>query len=151
MNRMFYIFLFIFCEVANHFVAVRKILVVKGIVLVVEGLNIINLYPVYDPVTGSEQPIYVELCVRYDSKKGAKIRNQYNQVPHLTQDTKWKSNNYTINTTNKSQKVSPYPAGDHKAAMSRPRKHDKHNTKITQMIHQRTALERSVKIFYWRA
>ena len=36
---MFCIFLLIFCEAVNHFVAVRKILVVKGIVLVVKGLN----------------------------------------------------------------------------------------------------------------
>ena len=72
MIRMFDIFLFIFCEVANHFVAVRKIWVVKGIVLVVEGLNIINLYAIYDPVTGPEQPIYVVLCVQYDSKIGGK-------------------------------------------------------------------------------
>ena len=61
-----------FCEVANHFVAVRKILVVKGIVLVVEGLNIINLYAIYDQVTGPEQPIFVVLCVQYESKKGGK-------------------------------------------------------------------------------
>ena len=68
MNGRFCIFLFIFCEVANHFVAVRKILVVKGIVLVVKGLNIINLYAIYDPVTGLEQPIYVVLCVQYESR-----------------------------------------------------------------------------------
>ena len=72
MIRMFYIFLFIFCEVANHFVAVRKIGVVKGIVLVVEGLNIINLYAIYDPVTGPEQLIYVVLCGQYENKKGGK-------------------------------------------------------------------------------
>ena len=69
---MFCIFLFIFCEVANHFVAVHKILVVNGIFLVVKGLNIINLYAIYDPVTGTEQPIYVVLCVQYESKKGGK-------------------------------------------------------------------------------
>ena len=69
---MFCIFLFIFCEVANHFIAVRKILVVKGIVLVVEGLNIINLYAIYDPVTGPEQPIYVVLGEQHESKKGGK-------------------------------------------------------------------------------
>ena len=40
--------------------------------LVVEGLNIINLYAIYDPVTGAEQPIYVVLCVQYESKKGGK-------------------------------------------------------------------------------
>ena len=72
MKRMFCIFLFIFCEVANHFVAVRKILVVNGIFLVVKGLNIINLYAIYDPVTEKEQPIYVVLCVQYESKKGGK-------------------------------------------------------------------------------
>ena len=44
----------------------------KGIVLVVEGLNIINLYAIYDPVTGQEQPIYVVLCVQYKSKNGGK-------------------------------------------------------------------------------
>ena len=72
MIRMFYIFLLIFCEVADHFVAVHKIWVVKGIVLKVEGLNIINLYAIYDPVTGPEEPIYVALCVQYESKKGGK-------------------------------------------------------------------------------
>ena len=85
-----------FCEVVNHFLTVRKIKVAKGIVLVVEGLNIINLYAIYDPVTGPDQPIYVILCLQYESKKGAKIRKRYNQVPHLTQDTKWESNNHTI-------------------------------------------------------
>ena len=64
---MFCIFLFTFCEVAYHFVAVGKIWVGKGIVLEVEGLNIINLYAIYDPVTGPEQPIYVVLCLQYES------------------------------------------------------------------------------------
>ena len=65
MNTMFCIFLFVFCQVANHSVAVCKIWVDKDIVLVVEGLNIINLYAIYDPVTGPEQPIYVGICVQY--------------------------------------------------------------------------------------
>ena len=52
-------------------------------------------------------------------RKEAKIRKRYNQVPHLTQDTTWESNKNTINITNKSLKVSPFPAGDHKAAMNR--------------------------------
>ena len=67
MNRTFCIFLFIFCEVANHFAALGKIWVVNGIVLEVEGLNIINLYAIYDPVTGPEQWIYVVLCLQYES------------------------------------------------------------------------------------
>ena len=50
--------------------------------------------------------------------KGAKIRNQYNQVPHLTQDTNGKVTNSQLDTTNESQEVSPFPAGDHKAHIS---------------------------------
>ena len=37
----------------------------------------------------------------------AKIRERYNQVPHLAQDTTLESNKNTINITNKSQEVSP--------------------------------------------
>ena len=47
--------------------------------------------------------------------KGAKIRNRYNQVPHLTQDTNGKVTNSQQDTTNDSQEVSPFPVGDHKA------------------------------------
>ena len=33
-------------------------------------------------------------CIKYfDESKGAKIRNRYNQVPHLTQDTNGKVTN----------------------------------------------------------
>ena len=49
----------------------------------------------------------------------AKIRKQYNKVPHLTRDTTWEINKNTINIINKSQEVSPFPAGDHKAAVNR--------------------------------
>ena len=35
--------------------------------------------------------------------KGAKIRNRYNQVPHLTQDTNGKVTNSQLDTTNESQ------------------------------------------------
>ena len=51
-------------------------------------------------------------------RKGAKIRNRYNQAPHLTQDTTWVSDKTQLNITNKRQEVSPFPAGDHKAAMN---------------------------------
>ena len=37
--------------------------------------------------------------------KGAKIRNRYNQVPHLTQDTNGKVTNSQLDTTNESQEV----------------------------------------------
>ena len=45
--------------------------------------------------------------------------NRYNQVPHLTQDTTWKSDKKQLNITNKSEEVCPFPAGDHKTAMNR--------------------------------
>ena len=47
--------------------------------------------------------------------KGAKIRNRCNQVPHPTQDTNGKVTLSQLDTTNESQEVSPFPAGDHKA------------------------------------
>ena len=70
------------------------------------------------------------------ARKAAKIRNRYNQVPHVTQDTTWKSDKSAIEITNKiskgakirnrynqvphlTQEVSPFPAGYHKTAMNR--------------------------------
>ena len=44
--------------------------------------------------------------------KGAKIRNRYNSVPRLTQDTNGKVTNSQLDTINESQEVSPFPAGD---------------------------------------
>ena len=52
-------------------------------------------------------------------RKGAKIRNRYNQVPHPTQDTTGKVTNSQLDTTNETQEVSPFPAGDHKAQLNR--------------------------------
>ena len=64
--------------------------------------------------------------------KGAKIRNRYNQVPHLTQDTNGKETNSHLYTTNESQEVSLFPAGDHKAQINRhTQRHNKHKTEKT--------------------
>ena len=64
--------------------------------------------------------------------KGVKIMNQYNQVPHLTQDTNAKVINSQLDTTNESQEVSPFPAGDHKAQINRrTQSHNKHKTEKT--------------------
>ena len=51
--------------------------------------------------------------------KCANIRNRYNQVPHLTEDTNGKVINLQLDTTNESQEVSPFPADDHKAHINR--------------------------------
>ena len=57
--------------------------------------------------------------ITFKVRKGAKIRNRYNQVPHLTQDTNGKVTNSQLDTTNESQEVSPFPAGDHNAHINR--------------------------------
>ena len=48
-----------------------------------------------------------------------KIRNQYNQVPHLSHDTNGKVTQSQLDTTNESQEVRLFPAGDHKAQLNR--------------------------------
>ena len=64
--------------------------------------------------------------------KDAKIRNRYNQVPHLTQDTNGKVTNSQLDTTNESQEVSPYPAGDYKTHINRRiQRHSKHKREKT--------------------
>ena len=85
--------------------------------------------------------------------KEAKIRNRYYQVPHLTQDINEKVTNSKLDSTNESQEVSPFTVGDHKAQINRrAQRHNKHKTEKTLIIHKRsTALERPVKLFYWRA
>ena len=79
--------------------------------------------------------------------KGAKIRNRYNLVPHLTQDTDGKVTNLHLYTTNESQDVSPFHASDHKAHINRrAQRQSKHKTEKTKTIHKTsTALVRSVK------
>ena len=73
------------------------------------------------------------------TSKGAKIRNRYNQVPHLTQDTNGIVINLQLDTTNESQEVSPFPAGDHKAHINRrAQRHSKHKT---EQKHKRSTKE----------
>ena len=86
--------------------------------------------------------------------KGAKIRNRYNQVPQLTQDTNGKVTNSQLDTTNESQEVSPFPAGDHKAHINRrAQRHRKHKTEKNNIKdpQKKYRLGTVSKIFYWRA
>ena len=53
--------------------------------------------------------------------KGAKIRNRYNQVPHLTQDTNEKATNSQLYTTNESQEVSPSPQFQYLTFYTKPK------------------------------
>ena len=71
--------------------------------------------------------------------KGAKIRNRYNQVPHLTQDTNGKVTISQLDTTNESQEVSPFSAGDRTAHINRrAQRHSKHKT---EKKHKRSTKE----------
>ena len=84
----------------------------------------------------------ISLCVKkaslwfvYKVSKGAKIRNRYNQVPHLTQDTNGKV------------------TGDHKAHINR-RAQNIANTRQNKNIkdpQKKYRLGTVSKIFYWRA
>ena len=62
--------------------------------------------------------------------KGAKIRNRYNLVPHLTQDTNGKVTNSQLDNTKKCQEVSPFPAGDHKAQVNG--RAQRHKNQVTE-------------------
>ena len=76
--------------------------------------------------------VYITKEVSFQVRKGAKMRNRYNQVPHQTQDTIWKVTNSPLYTTNESQEVSLFPAGDHKAQINRrAQRHNKHKTDKT--------------------
>ena len=91
----------------------------------------------------------IQAEIRAIVSKGAKIRNRYNQVPHLTQDTNGKVTNSQLDTTNESQEVSSFPAGDHKTHINRHvQRHSEHKKEKNIEDPQRsTALERSVKYF----
>ena len=80
--------------------------------------------------------------------KKANIRNRYNKVTHLTQDTLRESDKSTRKRhIQKRLEVSPFPAGDQKAVSHRQGNMSKTNT--YKKIHKRsTALERSVR--NWR-
>ena len=59
-------------------------------------------------------------CLIIKVKKKAKIRNQHNQVPHVTRDTTRESDkNSRKHHTQDSQEFSPFPAGVHKAVRIR--------------------------------
>ena len=64
-------------------------------------------------------------------RKRKKIRNRYNQTQYLTQDTTEKVTSSQLDITNKSQEVSPFPAGDNRAPINR--RAQKHNKNKTEM------------------
>ena len=70
-------------------------------------------------------------CIKV--RKRTKIRNRYNQAPHLAQNTNGKVTASQLAITNESQEVSPFQAGDHKASTNR--REPKHNKQDRNNMH----------------
>ena len=101
---------------------------------------------------GMENCVNIYFGVTSKVSEGANIRNRYNQVPHLTQDTNGKVTNYQLDTTDECQEVSPFPAGDHKAHINRrAQRHSKHKTEKHKRSTKKYRLGTVSKILYWRA
>ena len=75
---------------------------------------IISSFFTSDFPTISLYPLKSQPSAQQKVSNGAKIRNRFNQIPYMTQDTNGKVTNSQLDTTNESQEVSPFPAGDHK-------------------------------------
>ena len=56
--------------------------------------------------------LYLLKKIHIKVSKVAKIRNRYNQVPCLTQDTNGTVTNSQLDTTKECKEVSSFPAGD---------------------------------------
>ena len=84
--------------------------------------------------SAASEPLNSSISLLNDLKvnQRAKIRNRYNEVPHLTQDVNRKVTNAQSDITNESQEVSSFPAGDHKETINRSaQEHNKYTTEIT--------------------
>ena len=131
-------------KMARHILG--NIIHIAYLLTCVENIYVIKLSLRFDlSFKTSYQHIKVSKC--------AKNRDRYNQVPHLTQDTNGKVTNSQLDTTNESQEVSPFPAGDHTAHINRrAQRHSKHKT---EQKHKRSTKEvllgTVIKIFHWRA
>ena len=66
----------------------------------------------------------------------------------MTQDTNGKVINLQLGTTNESQEVSPFLAGDHKAHINRHvQRHSKHKT---EQKHKRSTKEKPTMAIDWK-
>ena len=114
-----------------------------------KGIFLYRIKPCFS--TTMHNNFFTRAEIRAIVSKGAKIRNRYDQVPHLNQDTNGKVTNSQLDTTNESQEVSPFQAGDHKAHINRDvQRHSKHKT---EKPHKRSTKKYRLgtvsKIFYW--
>ena len=74
-------------------------------------------YPDMHTFKSTSKKLMQDLKVR----KKAMVRNRYNQIPYLAQDTIWKSDKTPRkHHIQENSEASPFPAGDHKVARNRP-------------------------------
>ena len=67
--------------------------------------------------------------INVQSKQGCKDQESIQSSTTPDPGYQWESNTLTVDATNESQGVSPFPAGDHKAQINkRVQKHSKHKT-----------------------
>ena len=87
------------------------------------------------------------------SKKEVKDHESIQSCTTPDPGNQWESDNVTIDITNESQEVSPFPAGDHKAQINkRAQRHNKHITeKNIKDPQKKYHLGTVSKTFYWRA
>ena len=87
-------------------------------------VHVVSSAPVMCPMLSLWKDLHKQMIsisqINDDTKvrKAANIRNRYNQVPHLTQDTTWESDKNTTKHHKQESRGQP-PAGDHKAATNR--------------------------------
>ena len=87
------------------------------------------------------------------SKRGCKDQESIQSSTKPDPGYQWESDKHTVDTTNESQEVSPFPAGDHKAHINR-RAQNIANTRQNENIkdpQKKYLLGTVSKIFYWRA
>ena len=73
------------------------------------------------------------------SKQGCKDQESIQSSTTPDPGYQWESDKLTADTTNESQEVSPFPAGDHKAHINRhAQRHSKHKT---EQKHKRSTKE----------
>ena len=73
------------------------------------------------------------------SKKEGKDQESIQSSTTPDPGYQWESDKLTVDTTNESQEVSPFPAGDHKASINRcAQRHSKHKT---EQKHKRSTKE----------
>ena len=113
-----------------------------------ENENYYTFCVTFCDITNTAWSIKISLYHLLLKVRKAKIRNRYNQVPHLTQDTEKESDKNTRHHhIQESQEASSSLTGDHKVATNRHLVMAKTNKKkIMKKIHKRKiALERSVR------